>query len=83
MSSDLQTHQQQQQQQQKNLEMRKIIVDGHKAGDGYIKSYDTFFQVSRTGMRNIIKKIKEKKKVHDWLLARWGLIILTLIILGK
>lgn len=42
--------------------MRKIIVDGHKAGDGYIKSYDTFFQVSRTGMRNIIKKIKEKKR---------------------
>lgn len=45
--------------------MRKIIVDCHKAGDGYIKSYDAFFQVSRTGMRNIIKKIKEKKKVHD------------------
>lgn len=42
--------------------MRKIIVDGHKAGDGYIQSYDTFFQVSRTGMRNIIKKIKEKKR---------------------
>lgn len=35
-----------------NLDLRKIIVDIHKAGDGHAK-LSHHFQVSRTGLRQV------------------------------
>ena len=47
-----------------SLDLRKRIVDAHKAGEGYTKLSQRF-QVSRTGVRSIIKEFKESHTVQD------------------
>ena len=46
-----------------SVDLRKRIVDAHKAGEGYTKLSQRF-QVSRTGVRSIIKKLKESHTVQ-------------------
>lgn len=43
---------------------KKRSVDAHKEGGGYTK-LSHFFQVSRTGVRRIIKKFKETHTVQN------------------
>jgi len=45
-------------------DLRKRIVDAHKAGEGYTK-LSQLFQVSRSGVRSIIKKFKESHTVQN------------------
>lgn len=49
---------------QKNLDFRKRIFDAYKAGEGCTKS-SQHFQVSRSGVRSIIKKLKESHTVQN------------------
>lgn len=42
-----------------SLNLRKIIIDFDKAGDGYTK-LSWHFQLLRTGVRSVIKKYKER-----------------------
>ena len=45
-------------------DLKKRIVDAHKAGEGYTKISQRF-QVSRSGVRSIIKKFKESHRVQN------------------
>jgi len=47
-----------------SLDLRQRIVNAHKAGNGYT-SISKQFQVSRTGVRNIIKKLKDINTVQN------------------
>lgn len=47
-----------------SLDLRKRIVNAHKAGEGYT-SISKRFQVSRTGVRGIIQKFKETNTVQN------------------
>lgn len=46
-----------------SLDLRKRITDAHKAGNGFTKY--TAFQVSRTGVKSVIKKFKESPTVQN------------------
>lgn len=54
-----------------SLDLRKRIVDAHNAGEGYTK-LSKHFQVSRTGVRSIIKKFKESCLQYRTRLAEVG-----------
>ena len=47
-----------------SLDLRKRIIDAHKAGEGYTK-LSKHFQVSRTGVRSIIQKFKDSHTVQN------------------
>ena len=47
-----------------SLGLRKRIVDAYNAGEGYTK-LSKRFQVSRTGVRCIVKKFKENHTVQN------------------
>ena len=47
-----------------SLDLRQRIVNAHKAGNGYT-SISKQFQASRTGVRSIIKKLKDINTVQN------------------
>lgn len=47
-----------------SLDLRQRIIDAHNTGEGYTK-LSKHFQVSRTGVRCIIRKFKESHKVQN------------------